>query len=175
MITKGFMTSMVRLVPQSYIIHEVHANVLQGHVVRVAPFELSFNNAKAWSEIYGHRSGQPNMDKDPVHVSSVQRVPGASTLITANDVDHSRQRRILAPAFSQKALLEQESILQGHVGKLIRNMRNYAGDNRPADMVNWYKFTTLDIIGDLSFGEPFNCLDDGEEQRENGFFYLHVR
>lgn len=27
-------------------------------------------------------------------------------------------------------------------------------------MVNWYTWTTFDLIGDLAFGEPFHCLDE---------------
>ena len=27
-------------------------------------------------------------------------------------------------------------------------------------MVDWYTWTTFDLIGDLAFGEPFNCLKD---------------
>ena len=27
-------------------------------------------------------------------------------------------------------------------------------------MVDWYTWTTFDVIADLAFGEPFNCLRD---------------
>lgn len=38
-----------------------------------------------------------------------------------------------------------------------------AGPSRGVvDMIKWYNYTTFDIIGDLSFGEPFNCLKDGQ-------------
>jgi hypothetical protein len=30
------------------------------------------------------------------------------------------------------------------------------------DMSQWYNFTTFDIIGDLAFGEPFDCLKDSQ-------------
>lgn len=29
------------------------------------------------------------------------------------------------------------------------------------NLVNWYNFTTFDLIGDLAFGESFGCLDRG--------------
>ncbi|KAK3171581.1 hypothetical protein OEA41_003665 [Lepraria neglecta] len=32
----------------------------------------------------------------------------------------------------------------------------------PLNMVAWYTFTTFDLIGDLSFGENFGCLDTGD-------------
>ena len=32
--------------------------------------------------------------------------------------------------------------------------------NGKADLVEWFSWTTFDVISDLSFGEPFDCLKD---------------
>lgn len=102
------------------------------------------------------------MHKDPVHVGSVDNLPGVTTLTMSDDDNHSRQRRALAHAFSLKALSEQESIIQGFVDKLIQNLRRMAAEKKTFNMVDWLNFTTFDIIGDLAFGEPFGCLDSGK-------------
>ncbi|KAL6711299.1 hypothetical protein ACN47E_005830 [Coniothyrium glycines] len=133
-----------------------------GSVVRVMPNELSFNTAKAWDDIYGHRVGLPNMDKDPIHVGAVEAIPGATNLTMAPEVHHARQRRALAHAFSKQALLEQEPILKGYVDLFVTKLREMAHKKQPANMVSWFNFCTFDIIGDLSFGEPFGCLREGE-------------
>lgn len=132
-----------------------------GPVVRVMPNELSFNTAKAWDDIYGHRVGLQNMDKDPIHVGAVEAIPGATNLTMAPDTHHARQRRALAHAFSKQALLEQEPILRGYVDLFVRKLREMAHSGKPANMVSWFNFCTFDIIGDLSFGEPFGCLREG--------------
>lgn len=132
-----------------------------GPVVRVMPNELSFNTAKAWDDIYGHRVGLPNMDKDPIHVGSVEAIPGATNLTMAPDAHHARQRRALAHAFSKQALLEQEPILKDYVRLFVEKLRELAHKGEPANMVSWFNFCTFDIIGDLSFGEPFGCLREG--------------
>ncbi|KEF53687.1 uncharacterized protein A1O9_10087 [Exophiala aquamarina CBS 119918] len=132
-----------------------------GAVVRVSPNELAFNSAQAWEDIYGHRQGRPNMHKDPIHVGSVDPLPGASTLTMADDENHARQRRALAHSFSTKALLEQEDIIQGYVSSFIKSLRRKADASEAFNMVNWLNFTTFDIIGDLAFGEPFGCLEKG--------------
>lgn len=132
-----------------------------GAVVRVSPNELAFNSAQAWEDIYGHRQGRPNMHKDPIHVGSVDPLPGASTLTMSDDANHARQRRALAHSFSTKALMEQEPIITGYVDILIQNMSRMAKDGEEFNLVNWLNFTTFDIIGDLAFGEPFGCLDKG--------------
>lgn len=132
-----------------------------GPVVRVSPNEPAFNSVQSWEDIYGHRIGAPNMHKDPIHVGSVEPMPGVTTLTMADDVNHTRQRRALAHAFSLKALMEQEDILQGYVSKFITGLKAMGDRGEMFNLVNWYNFTTFDIISDLAFGEPFGCLDRG--------------
>jgi len=131
-----------------------------GPVVRVTPTELSFNGAQAWEDIYGHRQGLANMHKDPIHVGSVDPIPGVTTLTMADDANHSRQRRALAYPFSQKALHEQEYIVQGYVDMFIEKLGNKVDKGTVVNLVDYLNYTTFDIIGDLAFGEPFGCLKD---------------
>jgi len=131
-----------------------------GPVVRVMPNELSFNTANAWEDIYGHRQGLKNMHKDPIHVGSVDPIPGVTTLTMADDHNHQRQRRALAYSFSQKALLEQEYIVQQYVDTMITKLKLKSDRDEVFNMVDWLNFTTFDIIGDLAFGDPFGCLAD---------------
>jgi cytochrome P450 len=81
----------------------------------------------------------------------------------AGDEEHARQRRALSHAFSQKALLEQESIIKGYVDMFIERLTPFAATDRELNMCDWFNFTTFDIIGDMAFGEPFGCLRDGED------------
>jgi cytochrome P450 len=137
--------------------------------------ELAFNTPRAFEDIYGHRVGRVNMNKDPIHVGAVEAIPGATNLTMADEADHPRQRRALAHAFSQKALMEQEHILQGYVDKFVDKLRELSHSNKPANMVSWFNFCTFDIIGDLSFGEPFGCLEEGKQDQNNRSMdtYLH--
>ncbi|CAH0051550.1 unnamed protein product [Clonostachys solani] len=140
-------------------VHQLHLKY--GPVLRTMPNELTFTDPQAWKDIYGHRQGHPQFHKDPIHVGSVQDIPGSTTLTMADDANHSRQRRTLSHAFSQKALLEQESIIRGYVDLLIQKLRPFAETSQPINMCDWFNFTTFDIIGDMAFGEPFGCLKDG--------------
>ncbi|CAK7201377.1 hypothetical protein SEUCBS139899_004081 [Sporothrix eucalyptigena] len=140
-------------------VHQLHLKY--GPVLRLMPNELAFTNPEAWRDIYGHRQGHPQFHKDPIHVGSVQDIPGSTTLTMADDANHSRQRRTLAHAFSQKALLEQESIIRGYVDLFIEKISVFAKTGERLNMCDWFNFTTFDIIGDMAFGEPFGCLRDG--------------
>jgi cytochrome P450 len=83
------------------------------------------------------------------------------SIITADDAGHARYRRLLAHAFSDKALRSQEPLLLGYVDLLIKRLyKTGDGGNNQLDMVKWYNFTTFDLIGELSFGESFHGLDN---------------
>ncbi|KAL1959369.1 hypothetical protein VTO42DRAFT_2172 [Malbranchea cinnamomea] len=132
-------------------------HVKYGPIVRVAPNEISYTTDTAWKTIYGQRPVE--MSKDPIF--SIRNPSGVPNILNADREGHSRQRRLLSHAFSEKALREQESILLYHINKLLQNLST-ACTAGPVNLTEWFNFTTYDIIGDLSFGEGFGCLDRGD-------------
>ena len=132
-----------------------------GEVVRISPNEVSFISGEtAWQDIYGFRTGKlkghENMPKDKAWYPVP---PIGSNIIVANDVDHSRYRKTLSHAFSEKALAQQEDLLQGYIDLLINRLKEVILTDRTAqDLSKWYNWTTFDVIADLIFGEPFGCL-----------------
>jgi hypothetical protein len=77
-------------------------------------------------DIYGSRPGHTNFHKDPIHVGSIQSLPGVTTITMAGDADHARQRRALSHVFSTKALLEQEYIVRDYVNVFSQKMKEFA-------------------------------------------------
>lgn len=73
--------------------------------------------------------------------------------------NHRRFRRVFAPAFSERALKRQEPILKRHVDLLVSKLGESAGLGQPVNMVEKYQFTTFDIMGDLTFGQPLGLLE----------------
>ena len=129
-----------------------------GPVVRTAPGELSYISLDALKTIYGHRQPGEGFRKNPAFFQPATN--GVHSILTSEGEAHSRVRRTLLPAFSDKALLEQQDILQHFTGLLINKLRErVASGTTSVDMFEWYIWTTFDLIGDLSFGEPFNCLE----------------
>lgn len=133
-----------------------------GPVVRLSPNELAFNTHQAFQDVYGHRNGRKDLGKHEIHVGAVDPMPGVSTISMADHDNHARQRKALSHGFSKKALWEQEPIVQSFVDKLMANIDVYAQTGEVFDIVKWFNFITFDVIGDLSFGESFGCLDQGE-------------
>jgi len=74
--------------------------------------------------------------------------------------DHRRFRRLFAPAFSDRALRNQEPLFQRHVNKLISRLQQ--STTGAVDLVKMYQLTTFDIMGDLSFGQPLGLLENSQ-------------
>ncbi|KAJ4244588.1 hypothetical protein NW762_014444 [Fusarium torreyae] len=138
--------------------HRLHEKY--GPVVRIAPNNLSFINPQAWKDIYAHKkSRDQEMIKDP---EFYVRNPDAPTIVNGNHEEHARYRRLYSPGFSARSLREQEPLIQGYVNMFISGLsRACEHGETPVDMVQWFNFVTFDIIGDLAFGEPFGCLENG--------------
>jgi cytochrome P450 len=68
------------------------------------------------------------------------------------------------PAFSEKAALQQEPIIQNYVKILLYKLRvrSSSSGKTTVNIVEWIDITLFDIIGDLCFGESFGCLEKCE-------------
>lgn len=126
-------------------------HVKYGPIVRIGPNHLSIDGSIGWKDIYAHHAGKEEFRK------SVVPTPGADqTLIVAPKDAHRRMRRQLAHAFSDAALIEQESVVVDYLDLLISRLTERVGTE--INMVSWFNFTTFDIIGDLAFSDPFDSL-----------------
>lgn len=128
-----------------------------GVVVRVHPDELSFIGSSAWRDIYAARPQLPKPTfgqlETPNRVAPIVTIPDPES--------HGRQRKVISHAFSDRALLSQEYIVQKYSDLLIDRLRDQPNlHDGSLDIWSWYNFTTFDILGDLCFGESFHCLDN---------------
>ena len=147
------------------IVHDIEKlHRIYGPAVRVAPNEISFAKAEAWTDIFRPRPGHSYFPKDPVRWA---RQPGQpdSLISAANPEDHARIRKLLSHGFTEHALKTQEPIVQKYVDLLIERLCERAaapeavnGNGAVLDIVPWLNYTTFDIFGDLGFGESFDCL-----------------
>lgn len=114
-----------------------------GHVVRVSPSELSYTDGQAWKDIYGHtRDGKRGCAKEPRFYGPVKDLDnGTPGILEADDVNHTRFRKIFSHAFSPKALQEQEPIFQKYTSLLIDKLKEKIGGNSHGefDLLAWYK------------------------------------
>jgi cytochrome P450 len=139
-------------------VNDLHSKY--GPVVRIAPNNLSYINPQAWKDIYAHKKTRAQeMIKDP---EWYVRNPDATHIVNGNREKHARYRRLYSPGFSLRSLREQEPLIRNYVNMFISGLtRACEHGETPVDMVLWFNYVTFDIIGDLAFGEPFGCLENG--------------
>ncbi|THV45200.1 hypothetical protein BGAL_0517g00010 [Botrytis galanthina] len=146
-----------------YKMKELHDQY--GDAVRVAPNYLDYNSSAAWEDIYGfvkenHKKNFPkNLTERASTVSNqVQHI------LIADEENHRRFRRLQSHIFSDKALTSQEPLIQDYARQFISGLIKFSSLNsdNSINIGQWYNYATFDLIGDLAFGEPFDCVRTGE-------------
>lgn len=146
----------------------IHDKMLELHqqygpVVRLAPNELTYTSATALKEIYGNRGGKSLMPPQVSLGKNDEKMFGATSFVwLESHAEHQRHRKILATSFSESSLKAQEPIIMGYADLLTERLREHASRGDVVDLWAWFNYLTFDIIGDLTFGEPFDCLQDGQ-------------
>lgn len=139
------------------MLHDLHTNY--GPVVRVAPDELSYLAPEAWKDIYGNR----NIPKNAVWAGQEEQEHPVS-IVSTNEETHLRNRRALTGAFTEHAISEHASLLEGLIGLMITRFKEQATSGQGkavVDLVDWTNFLTFDISGLLSYGESFSSVENG--------------
>ncbi|KAG8166164.1 hypothetical protein KVR01_004716 [Diaporthe batatas] len=133
-----------------------------GDIVRIAPGTLSYIKPQAWTEIYGYKKnggGIANFPKDPAFYNEMML--GKETITLATDKDAIPIRRCLNSAFAHRSLLEQEPMMQAHIGRLMAQFEKYSLGERPVDVREWFTFSMFDMNSDFGFGEDMGCVRTG--------------
>ena len=116
-------------------LHRLHLHY--GPVVRLAPNELSFIDAKAWKDIYGFKSKN---GKDWTMYALSENTK--KSVILAGEGEHQRQRRMLAPAFGERALRLQRGMLTEYTGMMVERLGEACVENRTVDMAKVFNCVT---------------------------------
>ncbi|KIX06969.1 uncharacterized protein Z518_04945 [Rhinocladiella mackenziei CBS 650.93] len=133
-------------------IHRLHQRY--GSTVLIGPDEISLSDISNVKDLYGQ---QTSFMKAPVYTSLTMPPNGVFSM--RDKTAHSQRRRLLSHAFSQSNLQECEPLIQNQIQKLAGVMQNHA--DRPIDMLNWFRLTAFDVVGELFLGQSFGGLDSG--------------
>jgi Cytochrome P450 len=126
-----------------------------GPVVRVAPNILSYIDGSAWRDIHGLGPSKQELPKNPLFTE------GQVGIFYAHRDAHQRIRGTLKNAFSVQAMKDQEGKILSLVDLLIQRLHENSKKGA-VDISAWYNFVAFDIMGDLTFGENFRCLQDSK-------------
>ena len=74
----------------------------------------------------------------------------------------------MSNSFTEDSLRQQHPLIHHHADMLVDKLRKLAmapqslKSGALVNLTDWLNFFTMDVIGDLAFGEPFGCLETGE-------------
>ncbi|KAF4436168.1 hypothetical protein F53441_13312 [Fusarium austroafricanum] len=128
-----------------------------GPVVRYGPNDLSYAAAQAWNDIHAHKVTEKPKE------FFIQPINGVPSMLTANTEDHARVRRLFSPAFSDRALKEQQPLFKKYTDLLMHKISEVGEEGaKPIEITQLFNFTTFDVMAELCFGHPLNLLARNE-------------
>ncbi|KAH7459247.1 hypothetical protein FOMA001_g20089 [Fusarium oxysporum f. sp. matthiolae] len=142
-----------------------------GHIVRLAPNELSFSSLTSRDDIYGFKAARKFL-KSPLYEGFVNgKEP---SLVGIKDpILHGKKKRFLSHAFSAKALKSHEETINSYTDLFVQQAGIHGGGSEGIDMTRWYNWFSFDVVGDLAFGESFNCLKDVKDHFWVSLVFAH--
>jgi cytochrome P450 len=90
-------------------------------------------------------------------------VPLKSVFETRVKSLHDKRRRVWDRALSTKCLADYQVRIDMHVNELVSEIRKR--DGAPWDASEWFKYFSLDVVGDIGFSESFGMLS-GQGKRD---------
>jgi cytochrome P450 len=114
-----------------------------GRVFRIGPDEVAVDGEPGWDDVFGfRRSGKEEFMRDPEFFNSGldKRDFQEPNIFNTDRAGHSRQRRVLAHAFSTNALREQEPIIKEYVDLFISQISEIATAGTSTDITKWFRY-----------------------------------
>lgn len=128
---------------RSTTIHDLHLK--HGHVVRIAPDQLSFSSTRALKDIYGANS---KYTKAEIYESL-----GQKGIFTTRDRDEYRvAKKRVVPCFSQSSIAQMEDMVHSHVADLVKCFDKRLGIS--LDVLPWFRMFALSVVGKAFYQQP---------------------
>nr|CDP31274.1 Putative cytochrome P450 E-class, group I [Podospora anserina S mat+] len=132
-----------------------------GDVVRIAPNEIVFFTVQAQNDILlSGTKGKPAFRKSSFYF----KIGPHTGLAAESDPEkHRTIRKWMAPAFSPRALKEQDPVLHGVVDKAINKMAQKGDTPEGMDLTIWSDWIACDLAGSLGYGYDFGNIENEKD------------
>ncbi|PYI33243.1 cytochrome protein [Aspergillus indologenus CBS 114.80] len=132
-----------------------------GPVVRIAPGHYSISERSAVKTVYGTGSRFP---KSAWYEGWKHPSPDRWTLFPDRNIKrHSETRKRFSSLYSMSSLLHYEEFADQCADLFRDRLTEFAQSGQTFDLHHWLQCYAFDVIGDITFGQRFGFLDQGED------------
>ncbi|KAK7721994.1 hypothetical protein SLS63_009274 [Diaporthe eres] len=130
-----------------------------GPIVRIAPSEISFSTLEGLETIYhGATPKNGTFSKQGTLQDIITNfiLPGPNIITMHDRTTHRKLKGRIEPAFTPKALFQQEPIINAHIKAMCSNLDGVAAASGQ-DVINITDIVSgmlWNMVSDLAFGEP---------------------
>lgn len=121
----------------------------------------------------GHGKGHEEFGKSSWY--DAFSTTGESLFSTRSKKRHAMKRRMVAHSFSMQSLYHFEPYADTTIGIFLRKMDEFANTGQPFDIYFWFELFTMDLMGELAFGQSFGTLKAGQPARYSKLVELSQR
>ncbi|EGE84113.1 benzoate 4-monooxygenase cytochrome P450, variant 2 [Blastomyces dermatitidis ATCC 18188] len=147
-------------------LQEWKAHQKYGPIVRIGPNTISINSVTGFKAIHGSRLSNVRKSDWYLTVEGAIGTPMTQTILDRQK--HAFHRRVLDIALSETALKSVEHMIVENIQAWCTHLAegiSEPGDwSSPKNMAEWATYLSYDIMGDLTFGKKFHCMDSGEHR-----------
>lgn len=126
-----------------------------GRIVRIGPNDLSVTDPTIMETAFGRNS---RVEKGWWYDNDY---PLSSMHTTRSKALHEKRRKVWAPAFSEKAIRDYETKINGLSDLLVSKIAALKGQR--VDMKTWFNLYSFDAMALLAFGKNYGMLERGEK------------
>ncbi|KAF2468670.1 benzoate 4-monooxygenase cytochrome P450 [Lindgomyces ingoldianus] len=147
-------------------IKQLLAHEKYGPIVRDGPNSLSFRSPEALKAIYGNNA---HIKKGDWYLTLDISAGAPSVQMVIDQHQHALRRRVMSPAFSEKALRDAEPLINTTARKLCERLAEALSCTKDEwskgfDLQVWIAYYGYDFISDLAFGRSLELLDREEHR-----------
>ncbi|KAF4464345.1 cytochrome P450 [Fusarium albosuccineum] len=146
-----------------HYVHSLHAKY--GPIVRISPRQVAVADVDGFTKVHRIGSGFIKTQWYEDFIGGVDKTGGIGVGLFAmrDPKEHARRRKMFARAFSTVSLRQNcEGVVREKVDQAVSRIREEASRGS-SDILKWWMLMTSDVIGQLSFGEPFGLLEAGKK------------
>lgn len=134
-----------------------------GSVVRISPDEVIFNNPAYFKEVYGAgtKFRKASFYEAPTDHTQPEGWNKLDMLVE-QDIEKLRvQKRHAGPIYSTSNTKRHEDSIDSNIRRFVKRMKDNL--SRPLDIYYEFEIYNVDMMTQLTFGEPYGALEKGSD------------